>query len=385
MFFLFIFAHQIKFTLFQSIASSQTEGNEFVVVFQENFSDKPQYLPLELYVAAIHENEPTTVILSTPRFPWYEPRVFRLAPGEVRLFTLPSNFRIRGTGIDKKAVLIRADKPVSVFGYNKETYTNDAFLAFPISSLGTEYRAVVWGSGVNFNQIAVVAAEADAQVKFTLPNRMYDELPLMVTWEYETYANGESFTVDLKQYETMQIQSPARHDLSGTLISSNKKIAVFSGNVRTNIEPGLVSRDHVVDEIPPVNSWGREFITVPFPGRTVGDYFKIVSSLDSTVVRVRGIEPEVFTIERAGQWILLRIPSYTCSYITADKPILVAQFSLSQQMVSEKDGKGDPCMTIVPAMNASLLIFLFSVHFLVDCFFSNTNINMYFQQLHTLV
>ena len=55
-------------------------------------------------------------------------------------------------------------------------------------------------------------------------------------------------------------------DLSGTLIKSTQKVAVLSGNIRTSVGSGS-SRDHLVAMIPPVESWGREYCTVPIPGR----------------------------------------------------------------------------------------------------------------------
>lgn len=59
-----------------------------------------------------------------------------------------------------------------------------------------------------------------------------------------------------------------------------------TGNIRTFVEfynvtePG--SRDHLVEQVPPLNSYGRKFAMFTTPERTVGDYFKMVASLDDT-------------------------------------------------------------------------------------------------------
>jgi len=58
-------------------------------------------------------------------------------------------------------------------------------------------------------------------------------------------------------------------DLTGTLVKSTQRVAVFSGNIRTAVGIGT-SRDHLVAMIPPVESWGTSYCTVPIPGmRTV--------------------------------------------------------------------------------------------------------------------
>lgn len=55
-------------------------------------------------------------------------------------------------------------------------------------------------------------------------------------------------------------------DLSGTMITSTQKVAVLSGNIRTAVGDGS-SRDHLVAQLPPVESWGKVYFTVPIPGR----------------------------------------------------------------------------------------------------------------------
>ena len=58
---------------------------------------------------------------------------------------------------------------------------------------------------------------------------------------------------------------PAVGDLTGTLVESTQRIAVLSGNVRTAVGSGS-SRDHLVAMLPPTESWGRLYCTVPIPG-----------------------------------------------------------------------------------------------------------------------
>lgn len=61
---------------------------------------------------------------------------------------------------------------------------------------------------------------------------------------------------------------------------------MFIGNVRTFVSYNNIvtsgSRDHLVEQLPPVSSYGKKFAMFTTPERTVGDFFKIVASQDNT-------------------------------------------------------------------------------------------------------
>lgn len=63
----------------------------------------------------------------------------------------------------------------------------------------------------------------------------------------------------------MQLQCRDLCDLTGTYISSDKPVAVFSGNVRASIPTSRTSRDHLVEQMIPVQTWGSEFPVMSSP------------------------------------------------------------------------------------------------------------------------
>lgn len=74
----------------------------------------------------------------------------------------------------------------------------------------------------------------------------------------------------------------ASADLTGSLISSNNLIAVYSGNVRDNI--GGKSRDHMVDQILPATDLGHSFIVLPYSIRqSAGTHIDIISMFACTL------------------------------------------------------------------------------------------------------
>lgn len=65
-------------------------------------------------------------------------------------------------------------------------------------------------------------------------------------------------------------------------------ITCLIGNVRARVDPTTAqSRDHLVQQLPPVNTWGQEFVTVPIPrDMDRGDIFTMTASEANTNVAV---------------------------------------------------------------------------------------------------
>lgn len=61
--------------------------------------------------------------------------------------------------------LYRANSEVVVYGVNKEKFSNDAFLVYPESSLGTDYYTCSWAPSTLETEFAVVATQDNTQVR----------------------------------------------------------------------------------------------------------------------------------------------------------------------------------------------------------------------------
>ncbi len=162
-------------------------------------------------------------------------------------------------------------------------------------------------------------------------------------------------TVTLNQGETYLLRDSAERgpsgaaDLTGSFISSTKPVAVFGGNRATFIPSQYFAADHLVEQLPPTNTWGREFVTMPLvTGSTRGDLFRFLAQANNTQVKVNG--SVVATLKR-GQFFEQSIVGP--GHIESSGPILVAQYAYSQQYYRTDPGgnpsfQGDPLMMIVP-------------------------------------
>jgi hypothetical protein len=257
---------------------------------------------------------------------------FTVTPGTVTSVSLPSSLDIQSSDtVEDLGIHVTATSAVTVYGLNRVQFTTDAYLGLPTDILGKEYLVEGYMNVdiVEGTEFAIVATQ-DATVVTINP-----------TVTTDGHTAGTPYTVALNQGQTYQLRntdvSPA--DLSGSIVTSDKPIAVFGGHQCANIPAGNVACDHIVEEITPTTTWGKSFVTEPLATRN-GDTFRYLADTDGTTVKVNGVT--VATLNR-GQ-IFEQILT-AASVITSDKPILVTQYSNS----SSFDGvTSDPFEVVVP-------------------------------------
>ena len=214
--------------------------------------------------------------------------------------------------VEGKGILVKSDNEVSVYGLSQRDYTTDGYLGLPVNTLGTNYIVLGWKSVTGWtndgwsSEILIVGTAKETKVFITpsVPASGHDA--------------GVVITNILNAGQTYQLKSDSG-DLSGTIINSDKPIAVFGGNQCAIV--GAFNCDMVVEHIPPTNSWGREFLTVPLVTRSGADTFQIVSSANATTVWTNGVTAANLNIGDVFEFILDE-----ASRITSDKPILLAQY-----------------------------------------------------------
>ena len=95
-------------------------------------------------------------------------------------------------------------------------------------------------------------------------------------------------------------------DLTGTVVSANKPVAVFSGSEWTSVGADKMG-DHLVEQMPPTPTWGWDFITVPIATRRAGDIFRVLGRSTSSSMLTFGHRQQSDTIsslEPNVRWLL---------------------------------------------------------------------------------
>jgi hypothetical protein len=245
------------------------------------------------------------------------------------------------------AIHVTAANPVTVFQLNYSEYSTDGYTALPTSMLGREHVVLAYGnewlpwfqdssgnpSLAEGTQFAVVGVQNQTTVTIT-PSLSSTDRPAGVPYQIELHT-GET-------YRMIDETTPGG-DFSGTLISSDKPVAVFGGHKSTSLPRGLFGySDHLEEQLPPVDLWGQRYLTLPLATRRNGDTFRVIAARDATEVCVNGAMSARLN---RGQWHEFILTN--ASEITASQPVLLAQFAQS----TAYDGiTGDPFMMVLPAM-----------------------------------
>ncbi|MCC5953675.1 MAG: S-layer homology domain-containing protein [Acidimicrobiia bacterium] len=308
-------------------AAPDSAGTDYWLAFQENNCCGSPTLTLFISGATA-----TTGTVSVPGLSFSQD--FTVTPGEVTSVVLPAGANATtADGVQDRGVRVTAADEVTVYGLNRVQASTDAFLAYPTDILGTQHTILAWNNNgvVNRTQFAVAATADDTTVTV---------VPSVTTG---ARVAGEAYDITLDEgqvYQLANVQSSTA-DLTGSTVTSDKPVAVFGGHGCANIPTGATTAcDHIVQQLPPIDTWGRSFVTMPLATRIGGDTFRILSASDGTTVSINGAV--VATLD-AGEFHQQLIDGP--STITTSNPTLVAQYSNG---TSFDNVTSDPFMMLIP-------------------------------------
>ncbi|MDD4226221.1 MAG: PKD domain-containing protein [Mariniphaga sp.] len=259
--------------------------------------------------------------------------------------------------VQNRGIHLVSKKPVNVYALNWSPNSADVAIIYPTKSLGKEYFAMCYypdidmvnqlkGNGRN-SEFLIVATEDGTVVEIT-PSRVTDQ----------GRPKDSTFSVLLNSGEVYQVQSEnipdslqdGQGDLTGSYISSNHPVAFFSGALSTRIPKSYCCWDHLYEQIPPLHSWGTEYYLVPLKTRK-DDRYRIMAYRDQTVVNISGSSP-IFL--NRGEFREIVVPQHDPKRVTANNPVLIAQYSQSRDADLEyTGGNGDPFMILLNPVSQS--------------------------------
>jgi len=315
-------------------------GTEFWLCFMKNHedprnNDKKSELNLELFISSSEDTE-VTVEIKALRFK----KIISVKKNEIENVKLSKLAQIKSSEIIEEGfgVHVVSKHPISVYGLNRRKLTTDTFLGLPTNVLGQNYRAVCYSVTVALMaQFAIVATEDNTKVRINPTVETHGgKLP------------NEEFTVTLNQGDVYQVQaknillSDLKCDLTGSLIQADKKIAVFSGHQCSYVpyrpSDPVIACNHLVEQLPPISSWGKHFYIGKLKKRSNYNY-RVVADKNNTKIFENS---ELLAEIDAGEF-LERIRKEPVQ-VTSNNPILVSQYS---QGYRNGDSIGDPMMLLI--------------------------------------
>ena len=342
------------------------EGNEFYVGFFRNRfgrASEQEVIDPVVCILARERNARVDISSSQGRFQSVLVRV-----GDVACVDIPIGFVVFDSTEDTmedsrfKGIHIQArnNRRIIVFGQNEEVASNDGFVALPIipRPAGSSYEFIA----ASVNGDAGTAQQAKDSVALIVGTENDTEIILepsvVINHAFASPLTGGNFvpgapvgtrTVTIQRFQTFYLQVRGG-DISGTRIIANKPISFFSGHECANIPITMGPCDVLIEQVPPIDTWGTEVVTIPLITRSA-DTIKVFASQASTTVSVTRTDissgvvtsDPSFTLNR-NQFREIDIGDY--ALIQSNNPIGVFQFSRSY--LTDNVLISDPFMLWVP-------------------------------------
>ncbi|XP_038044294.1 sushi domain-containing protein 2-like [Patiria miniata] len=314
-------------------------GQHFVLGFSDNHNTYSETRQLAILVVAFRNQQTSVTISSKYQIagkPFQES--FVVEAGGFTRTVLPSELVMDMTERSLKGIEISASSEVSAYGLMHQHFTTDGFLCIPTNNLGMQY-VLVMGSSSFQSRFSVIGSEDSTLVQVTLHGR--------VTFEGKDYGVGELLSFMVDKLEAVQIEGETGQDLTGSIIQTNKPVAVFSGHECVT-NPGS-NCDTLTEQLLPVKSWGKKHIYT-LAGSNDRNNYRIVAYFTETIVTIPGFGNQ--SLDTGEFW---EGDLYGSGFVSSTKPTL-----MMQQLVNVNGALRDPSLIQVPAVEQFWFVFGFT-------------------------
>ena len=308
-----------------------SRGTDFWLAFPRHYRDVLGAKDAELVLQVTADSDTSGTVTLPGQGDWMA--AFTVRAGQVTRITLPDSAEIAGSDqVESRGVRVRALQEVTVHALSSLPFGSDGYLALPRDAFGHGYLVLSYGEGDaaagRTSSFSLVAAEDGTTATITLPVNV------------GPHAANEPYSIQLNAGQVYELAADAAVDLTGTRIEADRPIGVYGSHRAAQVPAGYNAANHLVEQLPPVDTWGRQFLTVPLATRTGGDRFRILAARDGTEVRVDQVPVATLARGQCYETVLAQP-----AQITASEPVLVAQFAHGTTYDSVL---GDPTMLLVP-------------------------------------
>lgn len=315
-------------------------GCEFWATDLPNYPDPtlnptPENLPWALVIS----NPGTTAVrvgFEMPPLFTYTPTDDSVPGGQSRTFQLP-NINVQGTSLMPKGVYVVATGPVLVHQFNPwdNRFSNDASMLLPEPLLGRDHVILSWptspldqvqipGFPTPPNQngyFTVIAAYPNTNVTFTV------SASVRASGSIPKLSKGQTATIRMNRGDVLSIQADPENlfdvgDISGTIVSADKPIAVFGGHEQAVVgDPvpdgnggttGPCCADHLEEQMLPLDILSNRYFAPKSPPRGTSmiedDFWRIQAAVDNVTITTNPPQAGAnnVTLAKKGDYITVK-------------------------------------------------------------------------------
>jgi hypothetical protein len=248
-------------------------------------------------------------------------------------FNLPiaNTYQQSGTGTRDTGFKIVSPTPIAGYFVNRAGFSTDMTYLFDSAALGTSYVVASQGGGFGEGSQVMIHARLDGtNVTFTPKGGAPINVVLNAGETYK-YAGGST-------------------NLTGSLVSSTKPVAVFGGHECAQVPVGTAFCDNLVEQMISTDKLSKSYLLAASKGAEVAparsDLVRVIATADNTEVKIDGV---VVATLNTGDVHEFSLPEKSGARVDASQPVMVAQYL--------KGGDGantDPAMSMVPGSDTWL-------------------------------
>jgi hypothetical protein len=302
--------------------TADTNGTDFWLTFPQNFDGGKAQFSFFLSAA-----EDRTISIEIPGLSFSDS--VDVAANVATKYSLPQSVEVMLTDtVVSKGIHVSSLEEFTVYGLSRLEYTTDAYLGLPSDVAGSDYTLMAWDTGYQTNSSQYTLVGISDQTTVTLLPSLSDPC-------------GTEMEITLNAGDVYQHLSCNQGDVTGTRIQASQPISVFAGHQCANVPDTRYGYcDHIIEQIPSTDTWGKRFLVTPLATRTKGDTFRVLANYDETIVKIPGVEDVTLS---AGEYYETLISD--AGVIEANQPIMVSQYSNGTTF----DGvTSDPFMMVIP-------------------------------------
>ncbi|XP_063404644.1 IgGFc-binding protein-like [Mytilus trossulus] len=280
--------------------TTDSAGKEFYLIFLDNLNSRTE---VRLYMV------PRQTGICNIYIPYLSTnKSVDVSNTSTSSYIINRNILMKYIGIENKSVHIKCNVDISLFGMNYATRNSDGYIALPFNRLGQRHVVPTFKVQRGPANVGVVSPLDNTVITILLKTAGGS-----VTYGGNNYYSGQSFSVTLLQYQTFYISH--NHDLSGTIISSSKPVAVVSGVQMSVMNDECCN--HMTEMILPARQLGKDFI-VPVLYNSQCNV-RILADRSSEI-SIHGSKMQNKTLQ-AGEF--LELTNYVTTTINSNHGILV--------------------------------------------------------------
>ena len=220
----------------------------------------------------------------------------------------------------------------------------DTYFALPTVHLCLEeylYFAVSVDTMVDSDGSVVIVGTADQTiVNITVPVKAFIKTSNSTDW-VKLWPITTLYSYEIQRSQILCI-SANTNDLTGTKVTSNKPISLFSGHECASTTQ---SCDSLTEQIPPTELWGTVYYYAPLASRERYT-IKIIAAYNSTSVDIycNGSRTVSGHTLNAGDFLTRTYYDQEYCEVSANQTLLVAQLGHRY----ESENRGDAMLTLIP-------------------------------------